>query len=75
MPAPTWLSNIGNALKKIFSPGAIKVEAQIADILLPGFAPLINSAASAIIGAETAAAAIIFGPIRTDHTVPRLCAG
>jgi hypothetical protein len=57
MATPTWLSDIGNVLKKIFSPGAIKVEASIADILLPGFSPLINSAASSIIAAETAAAA------------------
>ena len=57
MAAPRWLSNIGNALKKVFSPGAIKVEASIAEILLPGFAPLISSAASSIISAETAASA------------------
>lgn len=57
MAAPKWLSNIGHFMAKIFSPGAIKVEASIAEILLPGFAPLIASAASSIISAETAAAA------------------
>ena len=53
----TWLDDIGHVLKKLFTPGAIQVEASIADILLPGFSPLINSAASAIISAESAAAA------------------
>lgn len=57
MAAPKWLSNIGHFMAKIFSPGAIKVEASIASILLPGFGPLITSAADAIIAAETAAAA------------------
>ena len=58
MAAPKWLSNIGHVLKVVFlNPQTIKVEAGIASIILPGFAGLINSAASAIINAETTAAA------------------
>lgn len=53
-----FLSDIGHFFKKIFAnPKAIILEASIADIVLPGFAPLINSAASAIVTAETSAAA------------------
>jgi hypothetical protein len=52
------LSGIGHFLiKYIFSPQAIAIEASVADIALPGFIPLINAAATAIIGAETAAIA------------------
>lgn len=53
-----FLSDIGHFLKKAFTdPKAIMLEASIADLALPGFAPLINSAASAIVTAETSAAA------------------
>lgn len=53
-----FLSDIGHFFKKVFAnPKAIALEASIADLVLPGFAPLINSAASAIISAETSAAA------------------
>lgn len=51
------LSGIGHFLAKAFSPKAVQVEAEIADAALPMFAPLINSAAAAVVGAETAAAA------------------
>lgn len=51
------LSGIGHFLAKAFSPGAIKVEATIADILFPQFSILINATASAVINAETAAIA------------------
>jgi hypothetical protein len=54
----SFLSGLGHVLAKLFSPGAIKVEASVADILLPGFRPLIDAAAGAIINAETAAIAI-----------------
>jgi len=53
--ANKFFTEIGTLLKKVFSPTAIKVEAGIADIILPGFSPLINSAATAIITAEGAA--------------------
>ena len=53
-----FLSDIGHVFKVIFTnPKAITLVAGIADIALPEFAPLINSAASAIITAETGAAA------------------
>ena len=53
-----FLSSIGHFFKKVFAnPVAIKLEATIADIVLPQFSGLINSAASAIITAETSAAA------------------
>src|SRR5208337_3392902 len=48
------LSAIGHFMAKAFSPNAIKVEASIADIALPGFSSLINATASAIINAENA---------------------
>ena len=53
-----FLSAIGHFFKKVFTdPKVITLAAGIADIVLPGFAPLINSAASAIVTAETSAAA------------------
>ena len=53
-----FLSDIGHFFKVVFTnPKALTLVAGIADIVLPEFAPLINSAASAIITAETSAAA------------------
>ena len=53
-----FFSAIGHFFKKVFTdPKAITLAAGIADIILPGFSPLINSAASAIVTAETSAAA------------------
>ncbi len=49
------LSAIGHVMAKIFNPGVITSAANVADILLPGFAPLINVTAAAIIHAENAA--------------------
>lgn len=55
---PNFFSNIGHFFAKIFgNPVAVRIEASIADIVLPGFSGLINSAATALINAETAAAA------------------
>jgi hypothetical protein len=55
-----FFTGLGNLLKKIFSPGAIKVEASVAEMILPGFSPLIAGAASAIIAAEGTAASAGF---------------
>ena len=53
-----FFSAIGHFFKKVFTnPKAVTLAAGIADIILPGFSPLINSAASAIVTAETSAAA------------------
>lgn len=52
-----FFSSLWSFAKKIFSPNALKVEASVADALLPGFSPLINSAATAIIAAEGTATA------------------
>ncbi len=53
-----FLSDIGHFFEHVFTnPKALTLVAGIADIALPEFAPLINSAASAIITAETSAAA------------------
>ncbi|MDR3392485.1 MAG: hypothetical protein P4L77_12210, partial [Sulfuriferula sp.] len=53
-----FFSSIGHFFAKIFgNPTAVRIEASIADIVLPGFSGLINSAATALINAETAAAA------------------
>ncbi len=53
-----FLSDIGHFFKKVFTdPKALTLVAGLADIVLPEFSPLINSAASAIISAETSAAA------------------
>jgi hypothetical protein len=49
------LSSIGHFMLKVFSPGNITTAATVADIVLPGFAPLINVTATAIIHAENAA--------------------
>jgi hypothetical protein len=57
MSVGTFFKDIEKVLAKVFSPGAIQVEASIADIVLPGFAPLINSAATAIITSEGVAKA------------------
>jgi hypothetical protein len=51
------LGGIGHFLAKVFNPGVITSAATVADILLPGFAGLINATAGAIINAETAAVA------------------
>lgn len=51
------LSAIGHVMAKIFNPGTITAAATVADILLPGFIPLINATATAIINAENAAIA------------------
>ena len=53
----TFLSGIVHFLAKAFSPGALKVEAGIASIILPGFGGLINATVGAIINAEVAAVA------------------
>lgn len=47
------LSAIGHVLAKAFSPSAIRVEATIAEIALPGFAGLIQAVAGAVINAES----------------------
>lgn len=53
----SFLSGLGHVLGKIFNPGVIRSAATVADILLPGFAGLINATATAVINAETAAIA------------------
>lgn len=54
----SWLSSIGHVFKEIFTnPVAIRLEATVADIALPEFSVLINSAASSIISSEAAAIA------------------
>ena len=53
-----FFSSIEHFFKKVFTnPKVIILAAGIADIVLPGFALLINSAASAIVTAETSAIA------------------
>lgn len=53
-----FLSDIGHFFVRVFTnPKALTLVAGLADIVLPEFSPLINSAASAIITAETSAAA------------------
>lgn len=53
-----FFKSLGHGLKVIFgNPTVIRLEAGVASILLPGFSPLINSAANAIINAEAGAIA------------------
>lgn len=64
VPAPkkgNFFTSIGHFFVKAFTnPTAIRLEASVADLILPGFSPLINSAATAIVNAETAAIAAGF---------------
>lgn len=58
MTAGQFFKDIGHYLKVAFTnPTALTFEAGIADIVLPGFATLINSAKTAIVTAEGMAAA------------------
>lgn len=64
VPAPkkgNFFASIGHFFAKVFgNPTALRLEASVADLILPGFSPLINSAATALINAETAATAAGF---------------